>query len=322
MKKIYLHIGAGKTGTSALQSQLAINKDVLSEHGIYYPTSSSEERAKKYKITSGNAVDLGLLLRDDESEVAQIKKVIKNHINNAKGKDILLSSETMEIFSSKNGKICKDFALDLGYEVKVIYYVRALADSLVSLYHQTIKRHNNTNEFTAFIKNKQKRLLETIERSGAVFGFENLILKNYDLAKDNIFVDFLVDVLGIQDTQEFTIKNKKVNRSLTKSEILLMKHMNKFFSRNIESTFVSDALIHNNPNIKYKMSISQKSMDSLASMYEDDIKKINSYLPENERPFKLVDDLEIVEDSKPSELNNFQQSVAAILAELVKEVKK
>ncbi|MCH1458014.1 MAG: hypothetical protein L7T86_03935, partial [Synechococcus sp. MOX_bin73] len=35
--KLFLHIGHGKTGTSAIQSSLAIASDELSKKGISYP---------------------------------------------------------------------------------------------------------------------------------------------------------------------------------------------------------------------------------------------------------------------------------------------
>ena len=322
MKKIYLHIGAGKTGTSAIQAQLAINKDVMSKNNVYYPTSNTEERAKNFKITSGNAVQLALVMKEETADRNKIEKIVKDYVTEAKGKDILLSSETMQQYTDEAALILKEAALKLGYEVKLVYYVRAIADHMMSSYHQSIKRHNNTNDFSQMIRGKNKRFLQTIERSGENFGFENLVLKNYDMVKDNIFVDFLVNVLGITDVSEFKIVNKTVNRSLTKFELGLMKHMNQFFNKNGQSAFVSDALIHNNPNMKYKMTISQKDVDKLMQIHEEELEKINAYLPENERPLKLVDSLNIVDDEKTIELNAFQESVSAILAEIIKEVKK
>lgn len=322
MKILYLHIGAGKTGTSAIQSQLAINKDILWKHGVFYPSFRNESRAKNFKITSGNALDFAHILREDKVNTSEIKRSIKKYVNDAEGKNILLSSEAMHSYSDKNACILREQALKLGYQVKVIYYVRAIADHMMSSYHQSIKRHKNTKPFDSMIKNKTGRFLKTIERSGKNFGYENIILKNYDLVKDNIFLDFLTDVLKFSEVKEFTIKNKKVNRSLIDSEIDFMLHINRFFNKNNESIFISDALIHNNPDIEYQMSISKKHIDELSRFYATELEQINSYLPENQRPLKLVDSLKIVENEKLPELNQFQQSITAVLAEIVKEIKK
>lgn len=37
MKKIFIHAGPGKTGTSTIQHWLSRNVDLLAENGIHYP---------------------------------------------------------------------------------------------------------------------------------------------------------------------------------------------------------------------------------------------------------------------------------------------
>ena len=54
MEEIILHIGHGKTGTSYLQSCLALNRQKLLDIGIDYPEDRSFTSAKKGEITSGN----------------------------------------------------------------------------------------------------------------------------------------------------------------------------------------------------------------------------------------------------------------------------
>ena len=53
--KLFLHIGHGKTGTSAVQSSLAIASGKLLERGINYPIHPSlRDRSSQLEITSGN----------------------------------------------------------------------------------------------------------------------------------------------------------------------------------------------------------------------------------------------------------------------------
>ena len=53
--KLFLHIGHGKTGTSAIQSALAIASEDLAKRGINYPIQQSlRDRASRLEITSGN----------------------------------------------------------------------------------------------------------------------------------------------------------------------------------------------------------------------------------------------------------------------------
>ena len=53
--KLFLHIGHGKTGTSAIQSALAIASEDLAKRGVNYPIQQSlRNRASRLEITSGN----------------------------------------------------------------------------------------------------------------------------------------------------------------------------------------------------------------------------------------------------------------------------
>lgn len=322
MKNIFLHIGAGKTGTSALQSQFVINQDPLEKAGIYYPSSNTDEKAKNFQITSGNAVALGEIMKNKETSKSSLKKVLIQDIKNSKGKHILYSSEVLEPFDENNMNIFNEIALNNGYRLKIIYYIRAIGDQTVSLYHQLLKRHLYTKSFTEYLEISNNRFLTIIEKSIRAIGEEHVIIKNYDKVKENITHDFLINVLKVPNINNFQIQNKSVNRSLTKFEVSLMTHMNKFFTKTHQSTFISNALIHTNPNANYRMSIEQKDAERLKQIYANQIEKLNQYLPPEEKSIKLIENLQILEDDKPIHLNPFQSSVLAILAELTKEIKK
>lgn len=53
-RKLWVHVGHGKTGSSFIQSVLATNAPLLKEHGILYPVHDSFESAKKGFISTGN----------------------------------------------------------------------------------------------------------------------------------------------------------------------------------------------------------------------------------------------------------------------------
>jgi len=54
MRTLYLHIGASKTGTSALQVAFARNAKALRGRGLHYPGKNQD--AMDGKITSGNGL--------------------------------------------------------------------------------------------------------------------------------------------------------------------------------------------------------------------------------------------------------------------------
>jgi len=327
MKSFLLHIGAGKTGTSAIQSQLVVNREKLADKGWYYPESITDEKALNYRITSGNAIEFGKLLRKEDYSDKKVKKSIHEIIKNARGNNILLSSELMETYDEEIMRIVKSRVLDYGYELEIVYYVRAIADHLVSMYHQLVNRHL----YTASLKDmldiyyRQKlpyKFVRIIEKSEAIVGRERLIVKNYDRVKDRIVEDFLEDVLGIEDITPFTIEKKKINRSLTRYELSLMRYINRFLERNGHSAFVSDALVQNRPNLSYNMGIEKSDAQKLEKKYAEDVVWLENYLKEEEKPLKVVEELEFIEKERDLEFNSFQESVLSIIAELVKEVKR
>ncbi|HFU76497.1 MAG TPA: hypothetical protein ENK66_09665 [Arcobacter sp.] len=322
MKKLYLHIGAGKTGSSALQTHFAINQKVLEKYNIYYPMNEIMNEAKKFRVTSGNGMEFAKLLNSDSVDKQSMNNLIKKVILEAGGKDILISSEIIQVYREENAKLLKSILNQLGYEVKIIYYVRAIADHLISTYHQVVKRHHYSKDFNNIINVVDNNFLRTIEKTISIFNSENTYVKNYDYVKKNIFEDCIVNILNIDNINEFTVKDRKINRSLSAYEISILKYMNKFFHKDCDSTFVSDALIDNNPHMQYSMNISVKELEKIKEKYENDLDKINRYISVEEEPLKLVNSLNIVENNNEIELNHFQQSVTIILAALVKEMNK
>ena len=86
--KLFLHIGHGKTGTSAIQSALAIASEDLAKRGINYPIQQSlRDRASRLEITSGNWEPTPeISLSDQLIDLAE-----KNHAESR----IILSSESL-----------------------------------------------------------------------------------------------------------------------------------------------------------------------------------------------------------------------------------
>ena len=54
MSKLILHIGHRKTGSSAIQSWLAVNGASLGGAGFAYPEHASFSEAQKGRVTQGN----------------------------------------------------------------------------------------------------------------------------------------------------------------------------------------------------------------------------------------------------------------------------
>lgn len=323
MNRFFLHIGAGKTGTSALQSHFVINRDLLLEHNCYYPVANNDAQAQNLETTSGNAVELANLLRSDSVDKSKIHKLITQYIKEAEGKDILLSSEALEMCETENATILREAVEKGKYKIIIVYYVRAIGDHLVSSYHQLLKRHKYVKSFESVLQTKNNRFLAVIDKSVSVFGKDAVWVKNYDKVKKDIFIDFLQDILNIRESHSFVVKNKKVNRSLTSFEVSFMRAINQHLENSHQSAFISNTLIKVNSQANYNMSLSKKAYNMICGLYEEDTQQLNSYLKNEEQSLTLFDS--VTSSDKEDEKNDlapFQKAVIAILAELTKTIKK
>jgi len=136
-KQVYIHVGPPKTGTSAIQSWLNNSIKELKAHGIFYPSHKFDKNG----ISSGNFEEIvtitgeGNRYFDDEKASVTLSKFTQSSY-----KTLLLSSEHFFYyllwFFSRLPKS------------KFIFYIRHPIASLESSFHQEVKRHGRTKNFT------------------------------------------------------------------------------------------------------------------------------------------------------------------------------
>lgn len=120
MSRIILHVGHGKTGTSALQSSFALSIDALADAGIHYPDHRDLVNAAEGKITSGNIVAKSLL-KTASAALA------------SKDRAVLFSNEMLfhDIVTDENLLVN---LMKVGVPVTVVLYIRNPLQHVISLY--------------------------------------------------------------------------------------------------------------------------------------------------------------------------------------------
>lgn len=275
--KAIVHIGHGKTGSSAIQSYLAKHRDDLADYDIRYPFHRSIAWAKEGQVSSGN----GRLVLDTIDA----------------GKHDLYSDETL-CARLKDDHIAYLHSCYPG-GVKFLCYTRDFFDHAISAWGQNIKRSGYKHDFRKFIKNVYgghlTQLLTWLERSDETA--INLQVFNYSRHRSHIVEHFIACVLG-KDNSHFTTlhapKKEPVNRSLTLAEYELQRLMNIHFPKKT-STFVSDVLVNELPHIPAERPPIDKAIyDFAANKFGQTIEAINSFLPISERvifePFDTLKD--------------------------------
>jgi hypothetical protein len=223
--KIYLHIGHGKTGTSAIQSAFAIAQKDLLIHQIEYPIHSSErKKASEFAITSGNWKS-----NPEESLAEELFRRSREQTNN---NSILLSSESLfwhldSLFEAEIQKV-KDLNLH------VLLAVREIEEMLSSEYQQRVKRHGEKRPFEQFLRSRHFISSHHKKASDVISLLNQKEIKttiiNYSKHKNNI-AELIFDALEAKDAYpRDAVHGVVVNRSLSHKELATLTLINALFS--------------------------------------------------------------------------------------------
>ncbi|MBO0905730.1 hypothetical protein [Jiella sonneratiae] len=261
-RELVIHIGHGKTGTSFIQSTLAINRARLEEFGWTYPQHPSFAVAAKGFVSSGNgAVLLG-------SDFAADRRIV-------------VSGESLFHQLAKDAAI-EQHLLRHDCPVRVILYARNVFDMLVSSWGQSVKRGGKSDDLNTFLRDRRDghhaRVLWWIDAAGR-YGFP-LALANYSNRKAALFDHFAVAAFGEaapELLQEMTYPKEPVNRSLTESEYRLQAAFNRHVTRS--ASYISDQLVNRLPTIRAEIPyIERASYEAVAARYRRTVDAINAKL--------------------------------------------
>ena len=301
MRKIILHCGMPKTGSSALQVQLSQSRDALLTVGLDYLQTGDFSLGVHGRISSGNGVDFAksFLPPHHPASLAhqraeQVKKVTKA-INGTR-KDIILSSE---FFSAIPPHLMKELVATLSPfgQIILVFFVRDQLNFLASNYIQQVKRHGLTkfpDEFFA-TWNGYKRPITYyayIKTLASTCPDVEIIAKPYELSRDysSGLMGFFLDSIGAPIPETGLAPDLQVNLSPSPKEIRLMLEVNK---HNPRMQF-SDMLVESSHRAGRSKIHSQHSILSPAfakevrEFFSEDNKKFFSELAKSENIYEGV----------------------------------
>lgn len=138
-RKLILHIGSEKTGSSYLQNFLHINKETLAEHGIIYPVSEHEYNHSNLAFLVSNEI-LKPEEFDDGVGIENLENVRKIIEDSPQDSTVIISSEH---FHSRCVSDSIDAVFDMISDIpatleNVVIYLRDQTSLLVSSYSTSI----------------------------------------------------------------------------------------------------------------------------------------------------------------------------------------
>lgn len=271
-RKIILHIGHGKTGSSAIQSALARNHELLKTAGILYPEGKASDPARRGEVTSGN-IDIENWF---EGQVIPTARAADGYGT------ILFSNENLfhafDAFLDRH----RDYESEFAFEI--ILFVREPFEKLNSAFQQAVKRRGfagDIGEFAAADTDADRAagILRTLDARGVPFR-----LFNYSALR-RASVQAFFDHLGVWDLirADGDADVGTVNRSLTAAERGLLLHVNQLFGVEFGSA-IADALVHRLPDLAADMApIDAETRGRFQDSNLEAVEAINAFLPAAEQ---------------------------------------
>lgn len=281
MRNLYLHIGHGKTGSSYIQSCLALSTDILENANIFYPKYGHLELAKKGNISAGNVIGLENIIFSKDSELS-IEKSIEKIFNQEKS--YLFSGEKLfrQLSKTKHRKSLIKIAELAGFDkIKILLFIRNPIEHASSGYQQMIKRGGKHFTIEDYFKKYDipliaEELIQVLQKEEQI----ELEVLNYSVVKDKLIEKF-ASWLGL--TPELIVKpsNSIVNRSMTIAELELQRKLNMVLGKS--GKILSDILCNELPELPADLIVpSEEVQYQTLSRFEQAMTNVNAMIPQSQ----------------------------------------
>ena len=151
-RPLYLHVGASKTGTSALQHGLFDSVPELAAQGIGVPLTGRKDHVSQVLRPLGWVTSSGFTRDVRREQLAELEGVLRS----ADGERLLLTCEDLCEADVERIEALVEVADKAGQEVRVVLTVRGLANVIPSEWQQFLK-HRMSLDYPTFLQRIQDR---------------------------------------------------------------------------------------------------------------------------------------------------------------------
>ena len=239
-KRLVIHPGFHKSGTTALQEALAESRQALKDKDVLYPYIGTKTHHRAAWSLNGRV--WGWKKRGGEKYSPKIWDDLVKRINGAKEETVILSSE---FFSELDGEKIRKIRHDIkSRDIEILFTLRPLAKLLPSSYQQYLKygmKIKYEEWLHEIFENREKTKVsptfwqrhdhgKVIARWVDIFGTSNVTVLIADENKPDFLFEEVNNFLGLPK-ETLTAAKIGSNRSLNMEEISLLLEINNQFPK-------------------------------------------------------------------------------------------
>lgn len=292
-KKLYIHIGTQKTGTTTIQSILSKNKNELQNENICY-LGRLEKLAREIRVITEPDVDLENKIR---SKVKDKLKECSDHeyqsyiISNEKFTgDKMIAYRNSSLIAKSLERVFEPFEFD----IKIIVFIRRQDTFFESTYAQRIYSGESLTfqEFYNLFDESDFHWDELLNSYAEVFGKENILVRRFDkkyLPGRNSLINTFGEAIKstyLQNYTDTTYKNRGYSRDALEIARLVNKNLEKKEMRQLR-----DILRKAGSKEKSYSFFNNEQRKQFLSNYESSNKRVaREYFDKHDEPLFSVPD--------------------------------
>ncbi|MEM7742018.1 MAG: hypothetical protein AAF225_14615 [Pseudomonadota bacterium] len=304
--RVILHLGATKTGTTAIQTALHHASGSLAEQGTIYPALGNV-RGDDSRV-NGNGQVFKFIKRQASNingRRSRLRALLQDIVGESVGHTLLFSAEGLQRISVDDIQLLKT-ELERYGPLEIVYFVRHVVDHALSQYAEYIRRRRLRDEFSEFAKSYTVPFLDVLTTWSNICGADSVKTYVYDPSQDAIANFF--KLIGAEPPAEKTI----VHRSLSSEELALMRWLNhRIKDRLTLAKFAQSLSRHPNLSTK-KLRATSDDLRNLTANNANIVEQLNrDFVTEGE--LKMASD-KIIDDTPSEDIDLHEQGALLLTA--------
>jgi hypothetical protein len=310
LKKIIIHAGGGKAGSSAIQNYCELHHEQLETKGYAYENRINISSEKQ--ITSGNGYLLSRSLINETNKNDEIDLILKSYFG--KCDFAICSSEHFSNLDADHWRRLWFACSRLSIDISIVYIVRDVLPYFQSGYDQAVKYHGEYNQFDDWVEGAKWLHIYALRNILSIVPRNRVKVLHYESIMDSLIVTFLKSIdVGLN----FNIENDhfRVNRSLTMDERAILCMANKMLGSRYSKDLFNFLIGHNEGTQVQHVNLDKTIHEKINLKYLGDVKWINSLFFNGAPTVKIVSSSQEIgskDSNQLSTLKDFSPSYEAM----------